>query len=197
MKQAGKIFLAGEQLYLRALEEADADGVYPGWLNDAATCSGNSHHVFPYTREAALAYITHSRSNRNDLVLAITLRDDDRHIGNIALQNIHPIYRSADLSILIGEHNAWGKGYGTQAARLLCDHGFQSLNLHRIACGTFSSNVSMQRMAVALGMRQEGIRRQAAFKSGSFVDVLEYAVLHHEYKEHHPQFTMLAAGEKS
>lgn len=174
-------FLQGKRLYLRSLVEADAEGPYTAWFNDEEVCRGNSHHVFPYTREAALAYIRQAVQSQSDLILAIVRREDDRHIGNIALQNIHPVYRSAEFSIILGERATWGKGYATEAAQLLYEHGFAALNLHRIACGTFSDNLAMQRLAASLGMREEGRRRQAAFKRGRYVDVIEYGILQEEY----------------
>lgn len=177
-------FLTGPRLHLRPLTESDADGAYPTWFNDAEICHGNSHHVFPYTPEDALDYIRRSRRARDELVLAIALHEGDRHIGNIALQRIHPIDRSAELSIVVGEKDAWGRGYGLEAARLLCDHGFSSLNLHRIACGTFEDNSAMQALARRLGMKEEGRRRKAAFKRGRYLDIVEYGVLRDEYEDH-------------
>lgn len=177
------LFLKGKQLYLRPLLESDAQGPYVSWFNDEEVCRGNSHHVFPYTPEMALAYIRTAAQGQDKLVLAILLDKDDRHIGNIALQHIHPIYRSAEFSIVIGDKSAWNKGYAKEAARLLCDHGFAAMNLNRIACGTFDDNLAMKRLALYLGMKEEGRRRQAAFKQGRYVDVIEYGVLKDEYEE--------------
>ena len=170
-------FLVGKRLYLRGLVESDADGVYPEWLNSADVCRGNSHHSFPYTREAACAYIRDALQTRSSLILAIVLQDGDRHVGNIALQNIHPIHRSAELSILIGERDVWGTGLGLEAAKLLIDHAFDALNLQRIECGTFATNRGMQKLALSLGMKEEGRRRQAAFKNGAYEDIVEYGIL--------------------
>jgi ribosomal-protein-alanine N-acetyltransferase len=181
---SGIPFLSGERVYLRALVEEDAQGPYPTWFNDPEVCRGNSHHVLPYGRAAALDYIRHVNQARDSLVLAIVTRDGDRHVGNIALQGIHPVYHSAELSIVIGDRSVWGTGVGTEAAHLLCDHGFSAMNLYRIGCGTFDDNVAMRRLAAALGMREEGRRRQAAFKQGRWVDVVEYGVLAAEYAAH-------------
>lgn len=175
--------LEGSRLYLRALVAEDADGDYPDWLNDQQVSAGNSHGVFPYSPEAARQFIKQTATSRDALTLAIVLKDENRHIGNIALQSIQSIYRSAELSILIGAHIAWGKGYGLEAARMLCAHGFARLNLHRIGCGTFSDNTAMQRLALALGMRKEGERREAAFKNGRFVNIVEFGMLRDEFKE--------------
>jgi RimJ/RimL family protein N-acetyltransferase len=170
-------FLKGERVYLRAVKDDDANDSVR-WFNDAEVCAGNSHYVFPYTRQDAIEYIY----NTEDLVLAIITEVEPiinnekfhKHIGNVALQNIHPVYRSADFSIIIGEKDYWGKGYGKEAARLLINHGFSAMNLHRISIATFEHNDPMRRLALSLGFKYEGWRHEAAFKHGRYVDVIEY-----------------------
>src|SRR5438105_200567 len=112
-------FLESRRLYLRPLEETDARGPYPTWLNDELACRGNSHHVRPYTRRQAVQYINEVTQNPSCLVLAVVLKKGRRHIGNIALNHIHPLYRSAEFSVLLGDTGQWGRGYGLEAARLL------------------------------------------------------------------------------
>jgi ribosomal-protein-alanine N-acetyltransferase len=174
-------FLIGQRIYLRALRDEDADGPYAGWFNDEEVCRGNSHHVHPYTREAALAYIRDTHARKDSLVLAIAMIDGAPHVGNVALQRIDPVARSAEFAIVIGEREAWGKGVGKEAAGLIFRHGFSALNLNRIHCGTLDSNEAMRRIALALGMREEGRRREAAFKDGRFVDCVEFGVLRAEF----------------
>lgn len=179
-------FLTGERITLRPLIEADADGPYVSWFNDAAVCQGNSHHIYPYHREQALTYIRQTAQGRDTLVLAVVLRADGRHIGNIALQSIHPVNRTAELSIVLGDKSAWGKGYGLEAAQLLVAHGFLALNLHRIGCGTFHENIAMQKLAHSLGMKEEGRRRQGAFKDGRYLDIVEFGLLRSEFSADSP-----------
>lgn len=174
-------FLAGEKVRLRALTEADADGPYVGWLNDAEVCAGNSHHVFPYGRDAAREFIRSANQRSDALTLAIELVADGRHVGNIALNQIHPRHRAAEFAILLGDKAVWGQGVASEAARLIVAHGFSALGLHRIYCGTFADNAGMIALAAKLAMREEGRRREAAWKDGRFVDVIEFAVLASEW----------------
>lgn len=177
----GMPFLIGKEVYLRALGEDDCKGPYPTWLNDAEVCRGNAHHIFPCTADTARDYIQQVNRDHRRLVLAIARRKDDVHIGNIALVNIDAIHRSAELTIIIGNKSCWRKGYGKEAARLICDHGFLALNLNRISCGTFEDNTGMCKLAQSLGMVEEGRRRKAIYKLGRYVDVIEYGVLRSEY----------------
>jgi len=178
---SGIPFLIGKEIYLRPLVEGDSEGAYPRWFNDAEVCRGNTHHIFPYTAEDARAYIQRANSDHRQLFLAIIRREDDTHIGNIALDNIDHLNRTAELSIIIGDKSYWGKGYGKEAARLIYDHGFLVLNLNRIAWGTFEDNAGAHKLAEYLGMVEEGRRRQAVYKLGRYVDVIEYGVLRSEY----------------
>jgi RimJ/RimL family protein N-acetyltransferase len=180
-------FLEGENVYLRALRETDADGPYVGWLNDETACLGNSHHNWPFTRGAALDYIRDAGKGAGDLVLAIVLKETHAHIGNIALQRIDWIHRSAQFAILLGDRGEWGKGRGLEAGRLIVRHGFAALNLNRIECGTYETNVGMRKLAAALGMKEEGVRRQAAWKDGRYLDVVQFGVLRHEFAEPAPR----------
>jgi len=176
------IFLSNEHITLRPLERTDLTAAYVQWLNDAEVCRHNSHAIFPYTREKMEAYFEHLQANaRNTIVLAMIHPGDKTHVGNISLQAIDWVVRSAELAILLGERNHWGKGLATQAAGLLCDYGFSRLNLNRIYCGTSAANTGMQRLASRLNMTKEGVRRQALYKNGEYVDVVEYGLLRKEF----------------
>jgi len=176
-------FLESEDIYLRPLEINDADGPYVGWFNDAEVCSGNAHHIYPYTRQAAIEYIEHAQNFGNELIFAIVQKADNRHIGNVKLKRINSVARSAEFAIVIGEKDCWGKGYSKQVARLMLDHAFFTLNLNRVYCGTYDTNIAMRKLAEYLGMQEEGCRRKAAFKDNRYLDVIEYGVLREEYIE--------------
>ena len=105
-------FLEGKRIYLRPLIETDIEGPYPTWLNDEEICQANSHHIYPYSKKKAMDYIQHVNNTDRMLVLAIVLQEKNQHIGNIALQQINWIYRSAEFAILLGDKNYWGQGYG-------------------------------------------------------------------------------------
>ncbi len=174
-------FLEGERIILRALNRQDLNENYLQWLNDEEVSRGNGHAVFPNTEEAMIRYYEEQQNNTKQLVLAIIYKEDKKHIGNVSLQNINWISRNAEFAILMGDKNYWKKGLGEEAALLIVQYGFERLNLHRVYCGTFSNNESMKKLAGKLSMKQEGVRREAVYKSGQYLDIYEYAVLKNEF----------------
>ncbi len=172
-----RVFLRGENVILRALEESDADGAYLHWFDDEEVCRHNSHHRFPFQKRELLDYIESQRGNRRALVLAVVDRASGSHIGNVSLQEIDYINSNAELAIIVGEKEYWGRGLSTEAARLIIGHAFDALNLHRICLGTSVHNAGMIGLAKKLGFLEEGRQREALYKNGSYVDLLQFGLL--------------------
>jgi RimJ/RimL family protein N-acetyltransferase len=175
-------FLVGESIYLRGIEASDLTADYQSWFNDAEVCQFNSHHRFPNYPEAMADYYNRVIKSNNHLVLAIVDKQTDTHIGNIALQDINLIDRSAEFAIVVGDKNFWGRGVGKEAGKLIVGHGFNALNLQRIYCGTSADNLGMQKLADYLGFKQEGVARQALFKDGAYRDIFLYGLLKDDYQ---------------
>ncbi|HEY4514269.1 MAG TPA: GNAT family protein [Candidatus Paceibacterota bacterium] len=175
-------FLTGETIYLRVIKEADLNENYREWFNDEEICRYNSHHRFPNYDQNMRSYYESIIKSGSNLVLAICDKKTDKHIGNIALENIDTLNQSAEFAVLIGDKTHWGKGVGAEAGKLIIQHGFEELNLHRIQCGTQDDNIAMQKLAARLGFKKEGRMRESVWKSGKFKDHIYYGLLRHEFK---------------
>lgn len=174
-------FLEGERIILRALSKEDLSINYLQWLNDEEVCRNNSHATFPNTYEKMIRFYESQQNNMSQVVLAVIHKENNIHIGNVSLQGINWISRNAEFAILMGNKNYWGKGFGEEAAHLIVAYGFSRLNLHRIYCGTLQNNQAMKKLAQKLNMKEEGVRRQAIFKNGTYHDIIEYGLLKEEF----------------
>lgn len=164
---------------VRPLSMSDIDGPYPSWFQDQIVCKYNSHGKLFQDRAALESYISGILA-RGDVVWAID-HIADGHIGNLSLQSINWINRTAEFAILIGNKAHWGSGIAATASHVLIEHGFNKLNLNRVYCGTADINSGMKRLAAKLGMKKEGIRRQQLFLEGQYVDLVEFGLLKEEY----------------
>ena len=176
------IFLVGEKIYLRPLNKKDSEGNYPNWLNNPEVCKYNRHARFPNTYEKTLDYIEFVSKSPKELVLAIIEKSTSRHIGNVTLSNINFIDRNAELSIIIGEKDCWGKGYGKEACKLMINHAFTTLNLHRIFSGTHEDNIGFRKLAESVGMKEEGKYIENIFKNGKYSNTVWYGILNLNHK---------------
>ena len=52
--------------------------------------------------------------------------------------------------------DAWGRGFATEGARALLNHGFQTLGLYRIIGLTHPDNAASQRVLQKAGLRDAG-----------------------------------------
>ncbi|MEO6695303.1 MAG: GNAT family protein [Ignavibacteria bacterium] len=176
-------FLISENIYLSPLTKDDISDEYVSWLNDAEVCRDNSHATFPNTLEKTVNYLDFISTDKSAVVFAIRWKKTDDHIGNISLQNINWINRSAEIAILIGNKNYWNKGIGSEVYKLVINYGFNTLNLNRISSGQIVSNEAMIKVCEKNGMKKEGLLREVLFKNGIYLDAVVYSVLIKDHKK--------------
>jgi len=170
------------QYFVRPLRESDVDGPYPGWFEDPDVCRFNSHGRFVRSLDHYRTYVR-ALDGRDQVVWAIC-HDTDGHIGNISLQEISWINGSGELAVILGNRRHWGCRIGIRAGHVLLRHAFRRLNLHKVHCGTAASNVAMCRMALALGMTEEGRRRGHLFVDGRWDDQVLFGILRDDFEGH-------------
>ncbi len=81
-------------------------------------------------------------------------------------------HQNAEFGIVIGEPDSHGKGYGTEATRLMLDYGFTVLGLHNILLTVMEYNLAGIKAYGKAGFRVIGRRRQARWLNGRFWDVI-------------------------
>jgi RimJ/RimL family protein N-acetyltransferase len=134
-------------------------------------------------REIGEHYIRRAlRSQRrgDGFAFAVVRAGTPEVIGHIALINWKRDNRQAEVGFWIRRRH-WGKGNGTEALRLICLFGFESLRLHRIVATVVDGNDRSTRVLENAGFRLEGKRRQAARRHGQWADILEFGLLREEW----------------
>lgn len=171
-------FLLGPRLALRGISHMDVGPEWLAWLNDPEVLRYRAPKAFPYGEAALRAYIDGIPA-RGDLMLAITERAGGRHVGNVAVDAISWVHGSANLSIMIGARDVWGRGYSVETIRLVADHVFGSMGLHRLMAQ--SPNPAFNAAMRKLGWTHEGDRREAFLVDGAHVDIACWGLLKREW----------------
>jgi ribosomal-protein-alanine N-acetyltransferase len=180
-------FLIGPRVYLRPLEVEDAATVLP-WFNDPEV-RRNLRRYQPMNRFSEEEFIRRLADQPHDLVLALVTREEDRFVGLAGLHQFDVRCQHAAFGIVVGEKDAWGKGYGTEATRLVVQHAFETLNLNRVWLHVYEFNTRGIRAYEKVGFQVEGRLRQDAFEGGRFWDTVVMGVLREEWQRHRGEVT--------
>jgi RimJ/RimL family protein N-acetyltransferase len=118
----------------------------------------------------------------DSLAMAIHERVSDRLLGTCAFSQLDGENGSALFHITIGEKDAWGKGFGTEANRLMLEHAFERLRLHRIGLSVFAFNERAIRSYRRAGFVIEGRAREAIRRDGRWWDEVEMSILDSDWR---------------
>ena len=173
-------FLIGDKVYLRAFEPEDAPLAVP-WMNDQEV-TRTLAWFRPANLQTEEEFIASSLKADDRVALAIAVKESDRLIGATGLEQIKWRERIACFGIVIGEKPAWGKGYGTDATRLMVKYGFETLNLNRIWLHAREDNTGGIRAYEKAGFRREGVLRQEVYREGRYWDVVAMAILRADWE---------------
>jgi [ribosomal protein S5]-alanine N-acetyltransferase len=173
--------LKGEHIYIRPFIPGDAEGLLELQLENRDFFKRYSmvRSEDFYTLEAQLERIRmFQEDSENDQSYNFGIfTADDELIGTI---NLFQVLRGSLQSAFIGyfldkKHN--GKGYTTEAAKLLVDYAFSELKLHRIEAGVMPHNIGSIRVLEKAGFHKEGIAVKNVKINGKWEDHQVLAII--------------------
>ncbi|HEY3297293.1 MAG TPA: GNAT family N-acetyltransferase [Armatimonadota bacterium] len=132
--------IAGRTVNLRPLKADDLQR-RAEWLNDLETVRffTGCLPTRAYDMNDAQRWQQNLENDVTALVWAIETKDR-RHIGDIDLHSIDRYYKSAKLTIMIGDKTSWNQGFGTDAIVAMLDHAFSELRMLNIDLRVFDFN---------------------------------------------------------
>jgi RimJ/RimL family protein N-acetyltransferase len=176
----GDSILVGERVRLRGVRDEDLPTLAK-WAMDPGRMATLSSQVAPPSEAAAKERIAERSANQDgDLGFAIETLDDRVLIGTIGLWGAQPKDRCATLGIALGREYT-GRGYGTDAVRVIVGYGFREMGLHRIQLSVAPFNPAGIRAYQKAGFVEEGRRRQAVLHDGRWYDDVLMSTLDHEW----------------
>lgn len=171
----------GMRIYLRQLKIDDFKTTVK-WRNDHSISNLLGGHNLFVSVERERKWVIDTINQSVDVKLAICLKENDLHIGNVCLTGVDHMNNTAESHILIGNKNFWGKGYAQEAIREILRHAFCDLGLNRVVAHINEDNIASQKMHEKCGYVKEGCLRKAIYKNGLFKDVVVMSVLKENFK---------------
>jgi RimJ/RimL family protein N-acetyltransferase len=174
-------FLTGTNVYLRALERADAPIILP-WVNDQQVIQHLLIHK-PLNLAAEEGFIDAVNRSDHDVAFGICLAGTHDLIGVTGLHRVDTKNRHAMFGIFIGAAAHRGKGYGTDVTALVVRYAFDTLNLNRVWLHVYEDNKGAIRAYEKVGFKTEGVLRQDSFRRGRYWNTVTMGILRTEWKK--------------
>lgn len=174
-------FIIGKKIYLRPLYLEDLKKGYLDWINNPEVNRYLMGGIFPTTQDKLKEYYEKVMGSDKDVIFAIIVKKTDKYIGNIKIGDIDWVNRNAHCGRLIGEKRYWGKGYGTEALKLVIDYAFNILNLNRICNRMVADNIGAVKSCEKVGMQREGVFSQVRYLNGEYKDAIQFAITKDRY----------------
>ena len=148
-------FLSGNLVYLRPIERSDARAMQ-AWVNNPEVTRTLLIHR-PMNLDGEERFVNRLSADETAVGLGIVEKSSDRLVGATSLAQIDARSRHAQFGILIGDSADWGKGFATEATRLIVGYGFATLNLHRVWLHVTADNAAGIHVYQRVGFRREGV----------------------------------------
>ena len=174
--------LESRRLTLKPIGEDDVEHIMtwvnnPNVIGNIATLSGK-----PFTRKQELAYIKRMQDSPDDQVFSIW--DEDKYVGQTGIHQIYQRSRTGRIAIVIADINQMGKGYGSEALKVMLDYAFSpnGLGLHKIWLIVFEGNERSLRTYERIGFIREGVLREEYYHEGQYHNMVRMSILASEWK---------------
>lgn len=176
----------GEKIYIRDLERSDAKAALDLYIKNKEffrKYSSTRNEDF-YTLKVQEDIIKDNilKSGRDEKYsFGVFAKGSDELIGNIALTEV---LRGSLQSCYIGyslDMDQNGKGYMTEAVKLVVKFAFEDLKLHRIEAGVMPHNTRSMRVLEKAGFKKEGIARKNVNINGAWQDHQVLAIIWEDY----------------
>jgi len=121
------------------------------------------------------------KESSNELFFHIHTLEDDSLIGFVGLFDLFKHHGDSLVAIALGERDFWGKGYGTDAMKIMLRYAFYELNLRKVGLIVFEYNSRAIRSYEKIGFIPEGRIRGAILREGRRWDWLFMGLLREEW----------------
>lgn len=172
--------LVGENVYLSPMSADDCEK-YAEWFNKSDVTDGLGVSYFQNNAVSERDWIEKQLHEQTHQYAVVSL-ENDALIGNIGLENINDIHRSCKIGLFIGDEENRGRGYGTEALRLLCRYCFDVLNMHSLELNVYSFNKRAVASYKKVGFVETGVRRDGYFLGGRYYDIIIMDLLRGELR---------------
>lgn len=173
--------MKSEHIYLRSLLVSDA-AIYKKSVDDKEIMlmTGTKGQYSIEQIETHIKAIINDETRED---YAICLNETKEMIGELSILSIDQDNKSAGFRIALNNQKVIGKGFGSEATKLVIQYVFEELKLNRLQLEVFSHNPRGIRAYEKCGFVKEGVLREALFYDGTYSDEIIMSIIRKDYKK--------------
>ena len=168
--------LEGENVNLRIMEKEDLP-LFLEWVNNPEVV-GEYNPLDQFSRKEIEKDYDDRKLEQTEFIIE---KKDGSKIGYI-WHFTNPFPRLLEIGYFLVPRER-GKGYCSEAVKIMVDYLFLSKDIVRIQAHTDMTNVASQKVLEKTGFNKEGISRKSMFIRGEWRDLFLYSILRGEWKE--------------
>ncbi len=170
--------LEDDVIRLRLMERRDMDAARR--LHNEFSVLLNLTDIRQVTEPEQEAWFDRLLADRSKQRYVVTEVGCEQIVGTVRVDQIDLNNRNAMIGTDIDVAYR-GKGYGRRSHCLITDYLFRQLGMHRIWLVTLSTNDVAISMYRKLGMKEEGVWRDAIWRDNGYVDLIQFGVIREEW----------------
>lgn len=156
--------------------------LYHSWRNDMEVMQFDQPgFLYPISYQEVSKWHEKINTYKNSHSFIIIDKETERAIGICAFLNMDYKNRNVELSIVIGEKEFWGRGYGKEVMKLMMKIGFEEFNMHKLYLRVMSFNKKAIGMYEKLGFKKEGILKETIYRDGKYNDTIYFGMTRKDY----------------
>ncbi len=173
--------LESERLLLRPVTEEDTEAVLA--IRNSGYVQNNFFYRRDITKEEHLNFFHKKCETGIVFYFVVTDKATDKIIGVVYLQHYEADRKIMESGLFFDEASPKGKGYATEAYRLLADYAFEDLGLERLSAQVIAYNKASLRLHEKLGYVEVERGNHALIPSGEEVEAVTLELLRETFYE--------------
>ena len=171
----------GKKIYIKSITYNDTDDIIK-WRNRSFV---RDNFIFrtTFTRKIHENWMKNMVETGKVIQFIMYTKSDDRKIGSVYLRDIDEANKKCEFGIFIGEEDCLSKGYGREAADLICNYAFSNLDIYKILLRVLAGNERALNSYKKSGFSVEGKFNADVWLDGEPVDVIFMARFNPDYKK--------------
>lgn len=165
----------GEKVILRSYEKSDIEKAHKLFNDLEVQRLISPRSIFPSSYEQEELFLVDEGISCKDkeraYVFAIQTIEGV-YIGGCSYKNLDRKNSTTHIGIAIADKGYWGRGYGTDAMKILIKFLFEEFNIRKILLEVFSYNERAVKCYTKLGFVEEGRLKDQIYRDGKYHDTI-------------------------